>query len=129
MIDHGCILSQSFSQPCSSSSPLDDPFLQHSSIPTMHFQASLPRLPVPKLEDTCKRYLTSQQVILSREELKKTEEAVKDFCKEGGQGRSRCIVDHPTWVCVYFLYDWICTVCACDVCVRVCGGVSVCTLT
>ena len=57
----------------------------------MHFQASLPRLPVPKLEDTCRRYLTSQQVILNQEELKVTEEAVKDFLKEGGLGRGRWI--------------------------------------
>lgn len=75
----------------SRSGPIDDPFLQHSGIPTMHFQASLPRLPVPKLEDTCRRYLASQQVILNREELKVTEEAVKDFLKEGGQGRGTCI--------------------------------------
>ena len=58
----------------------------------MHFQASLPRPPVPKLEDTCQRYLATQRVILSQEELEKTEEAVKDFCKEGGQGRGKVTV-------------------------------------
>ncbi|CAK9831213.1 Carnitine O-palmitoyltransferase 2, mitochondrial [Anthophora retusa] len=30
-------------------------YLERSKTPTMHFQQSLPRLPIPKLEDTCRR--------------------------------------------------------------------------
>jgi carnitine O-palmitoyltransferase 2 len=32
-------------------------YLQRTRIPTYHFQASLPRLPIPKLSDTIERYL------------------------------------------------------------------------
>ena len=149
VIDYGCFLLQFSCQfSSSSSSPIEDPFLQHSSIPTMHFQASLPRLPVPKLEDTCRRYLTSQEVILNQEELKNTEDAVKEFLKEGGQGRGMYV--GALWNlqsvcgCAYFM----CNLCVCKcmslslcvcvcvcvhvcvrVCVRACACVCVCVLT
>ncbi|PIK40111.1 putative carnitine O-palmitoyltransferase 2, mitochondrial [Apostichopus japonicus] len=62
----------------------DSDYLQDSIIPTMHFQAGLPRLPVPKLEDTCKRYLASQKPILSDDAYAQTAKLVKDFeAKEG----------------------------------------------
>ncbi|XP_015116644.1 carnitine O-palmitoyltransferase 2, mitochondrial isoform X2 [Diachasma alloeum] len=52
----------------------------------MHFQKSLPRLPIPKLEDTCRRYLRAQEPILSPEEFKKTSDNVVAFqSKEGPQ--------------------------------------------
>ena len=38
-------------------------FLHKSPVHTLKFQRSLPRLPIPKLEDTCKRYLESQRAI------------------------------------------------------------------
>ena len=38
-------------------------FLHKSPVHTLKFQKSLPRLPIPKLEDTCKRYLESQKAI------------------------------------------------------------------
>ncbi|CAF96029.1 unnamed protein product, partial [Tetraodon nigroviridis] len=36
-------------------------YLQRSLVPTMHYQKSLPRLPIPKLEDTMKRFLAAQR--------------------------------------------------------------------
>ncbi|XP_015112727.1 carnitine O-palmitoyltransferase 2, mitochondrial [Diachasma alloeum] len=61
-------------------------YLQQSSLPTMHFQASLPRLPIPKLEDTCKKYLKAQKAILSPEECERTAKNVAAFqLKEGPQ--------------------------------------------
>lgn len=36
-------------------------YIQESLLPTDHFQLSLPRLPIPKLEDTCVRYLRAQK--------------------------------------------------------------------
>jgi len=32
--------------------PYTDPFLHRSRIPTMHYQASLPRLAIPELDET-----------------------------------------------------------------------------
>lgn len=64
-----------------------DKYIQRSIVPTYHYQPSLPRLPIPKLEDTCRRYLNSQKVILSPEGFKDTEKLVEDFKKHEGQGK------------------------------------------
>ncbi|KAL7647982.1 UNVERIFIED_CONTAM: hypothetical protein RMT77_001598 [Armadillidium vulgare] len=53
--------------------------LHHSNVPTMHFQKSLLRLPIPELDKTCSRYLRSQRVILNDSEYQKTEKIVQDF--------------------------------------------------
>lgn len=45
----------------------------------MHFQASLPRLPIPQLEKSCERYLMAQKPILIQEQLRHTESCVKRF--------------------------------------------------
>ncbi|OQV21713.1 Carnitine O-palmitoyltransferase 2, mitochondrial [Hypsibius exemplaris] len=60
-------------------------FLQKSVIPTMHFQRSLPRLPIPKLEKTVERYLKAQQPLLSPEEHAKTATYAKDFLNKEGK--------------------------------------------
>ncbi|XP_051164325.1 carnitine O-palmitoyltransferase 2, mitochondrial-like isoform X2 [Leptopilina boulardi] len=51
----------------------------------MHFQASLPRLPIPKLEDTCQRYLNAQKPLLTDEQFAKTKSYVDHFLKNEGQ--------------------------------------------
>ena len=61
-------------------------YLHESSVPTMHFQDSLPHLKVPKLDDTVERYLHAQKVILTDEEYKKTEAITKEF-QTGSQGK------------------------------------------
>ena len=50
----------------------------------MHFQPSLPRLPIPKLEDTCRRYLNAQRPLLSEEKMQKTQAMVDTFLKNEG---------------------------------------------
>lgn len=43
---------------CMSTTPLDlspEALMQNSVIPTMHYQASLPRLAIPDLDKTCER--------------------------------------------------------------------------
>ena len=52
----------------------------------MHFQPSLPRLPIPKLPDTCQRYLAAQRPILTDNEYNATQTIVKEFAKEGSDG-------------------------------------------
>ncbi len=63
----------------SSTEPREEDFLHRSIVPTDHFQRSLPRLPIPKLEDTCQRYLASQRPLLTKDEYKVTEKLVEDF--------------------------------------------------
>lgn len=63
----------------------DYQYLQNSKIPTMHFQDSLPRLPIPKLELTCERYLAAQMPLLIDEAFRKTKDNVDQFCKATGR--------------------------------------------
>lgn len=54
-------------------------YLQNSIIPTYHFQKSLTKLPIPKLEDTITRYLNALKPILDENDLKKAQEIAKKF--------------------------------------------------
>ncbi|XP_018578914.1 carnitine O-palmitoyltransferase 2, mitochondrial [Anoplophora glabripennis] len=63
----------------------DYQFMQKSKIPTMHFQQSLPRLPIPKLDLTCERYLAAQRPLLIDEAYRKTEYNVNQF--KSGPGK------------------------------------------
>ena len=52
----------------------------------LHFQPSLPRLPIPKLSDTCTRYLDAVRPVTSSEVFSRTETVVTDFLRDGGEG-------------------------------------------
>lgn len=62
-------------------------FFKPSILPTDHFQHSLPRLPIPKLDLTCQRYLTALEPILNGDvnAFEKTKQIVADFEKGDGQ--------------------------------------------
>ncbi|KAI9248557.1 acyltransferase ChoActase/COT/CPT [Phascolomyces articulosus] len=51
--------------------------------PMLRYQSNLPRLPVPKLEETLPKYLSTVKPLLSEAEYKKTENAVKEFVNSG----------------------------------------------
>lgn len=51
---------------------------------TFERQSELPKLPIPKLEDTAKRYLASLEAIQGEEEHKQTREVVKRFLEGEG---------------------------------------------
>lgn len=71
----------------SSASTKDDfNFLQRSIMPTDHFQKSLPRLPVPKLEDSCRRYLKALEPVLTADDWQKTSKIVAKFQEGEGKG-------------------------------------------
>lgn len=63
----------------------DYQYIQTSKVPTLHFQPSLPRLPIPKLEDTCQRYISAQKPLLEDKELQNTLTYVSRFLKNEGQ--------------------------------------------
>ena len=71
---------------CSSSR---DRYIHYSKVPTMHYQASLPRLPVPKLADSCSRYLKAVRPLVDDLQFQKTEKNVAEFQQQGGNGESR----------------------------------------
>ncbi|KAK8119039.1 carnitine o-acetyltransferase [Apiospora kogelbergensis] len=54
--------------------------------PMLRFQDSLPRLPVPTLEETSARYLKSLKPLLSSDELANSKKAIEEFVKAGGVG-------------------------------------------
>lgn len=61
-------------------------YLQRSAIPTMKFQPSLPRLPIPELDKTCERYLEALKPIISDEnQLNVTKRVVQKFKSSEGQ--------------------------------------------
>lgn len=64
---------------------IDYQFMQKSKIPTMHFQKSLPRLPIPKLELTCERYLAAQRPLLTDEAFQKTQFNANHFKDTSGK--------------------------------------------
>lgn len=63
-------------------------FLQRSYLPTYHFQKSLRRLPIPKLESTCLRFLNAVKAVYgdSCAEVKQTEKIVNEFATNEGPG-------------------------------------------
>jgi carnitine O-acetyltransferase len=52
----------------------------------LRWQDSLPRLPVPTLEETAKRYLKSLHPLLSASEYEASKKAVEEFVRPGGVG-------------------------------------------
>ena len=67
----------------------EERYIQYSKVPTLHFQPSLPRLPIPKLSDTCQRYLAALQPVVGPEQHQHTKKIVEEFGKEGGEGEGR----------------------------------------
>ncbi|XP_077203762.1 carnitine O-palmitoyltransferase 2, mitochondrial-like isoform X1 [Paroedura picta] len=72
----------------------DHHFVHRSTIPTMHFQDSLPRLPIPKLEDTINRYLAAQKPLLNDEQYRHTEKLAREFENEMGMILHRDLLEH-----------------------------------
>uniref|UniRef100_A0A674PNY7 Carnitine palmitoyltransferase 2 n=1 Tax=Takifugu rubripes TaxID=31033 RepID=A0A674PNY7_TAKRU len=69
----------------SSKKPSSGDYLQQSLVPTMHYQKSLPRLPIPNLEDTMRRFLAAKRPLLSDHQFRTTEKIAQDFLN--GVGR------------------------------------------
>ncbi|CAL3965263.1 hypothetical protein PZA11_001944 [Diplocarpon coronariae] len=75
----------------------------------LRFEDSLPKLPVPTLEETAARYLKSVHPLLSASEFESTTKAVEEFIKLGGVGRNlqekliarREDPKHKNWI-----YEW-----------------------
>ncbi|XP_029356245.1 carnitine O-palmitoyltransferase 2, mitochondrial isoform X2 [Echeneis naucrates] len=60
-------------------------YLHQSLVPSMHYQKSLPRLPIPKLEDTIRKYLAAQRPLLDDDQFRATEKLTQDF--QSGVGK------------------------------------------
>lgn len=69
-------------------------YLQKSPTPMLHFQPSLPRLPIPKLEKTCERYLASLKPLLSGDHFARTSIIVDQFRQGEGQQLQKLLLEH-----------------------------------
>ena len=75
----------------------------------LRFEESLPRLPVPTLEETSQRYLKSVHPLLNKPEFEHTTKAVQEFIKPGSIGHElqkrltarREDPKHKNWI-----YEW-----------------------
>lgn len=64
--------------------PNSNGYVQETVIPTFHFQRSLTRLPIPKLEDSLARYLAAVEPVVTPSQLAETREAVRAFASSDG---------------------------------------------
>ncbi|XP_068578347.1 carnitine O-palmitoyltransferase 2, mitochondrial-like [Cebidichthys violaceus] len=60
-------------------------YLNQNDAPLRHHQNSLLRLPIPKLEDTVRRYLAAQRPLLDDDQFRTTEKIAQDF--QNGAGK------------------------------------------
>ena len=75
----------------------------------LRFEDSLPKLPVPTLEETAKRYLKSVHPLLSKSEFATTTKAVEEFLKPGGAGETlqkRLVARGEDPNITNWIYDW-----------------------
>jgi len=74
----------------------------------MHFQRSLPRLPVPDLKLTCQRYLQAQKPLLSKDDYLKTKENVENFQTSDGNVLQDMLIkkDNLNKHTSYITEDW-----------------------
>ncbi|KAL4617954.1 carnitine O-palmitoyltransferase 1, liver isoform-like [Arapaima gigas] len=69
------------------------------------FQASLPRLPVPRVEDTIRRYLESVRPLLDDEQYKHMEIVAEEFKKDPGPKLQKYLILKSWWSANY-VSDW-----------------------
>lgn len=61
-------------------------YVQRTTVPTFHFQGSLPRLPIPSLPETIERYLYFAAPLVPAPQLEATRELAAHFCAPSGDG-------------------------------------------
>ena len=83
----GLVLSQASSSTGATFSP-DKPTGK-----TFSNQGRLPKLPIPPLEDTCRRYLQALEALQDPEEHEATSAAVRDFLENEGPGIQRKLIE------------------------------------
>lgn len=94
----------------SSSRPVPKGYVEDNSKgPTLRFQESLPRLPVPSLEETATRYVKSLRALYPAEDVAKSKAAVDDFIRPGGVGerlQAKLLARREDPNVKNWLYEW-----------------------
>eukprot|EP00162_Nutomonas_longa_P006294 comp16869_c0_seq3/m.27536 comp16869_c0_seq3/g.27536 ORF comp16869_c0_seq3/g.27536 comp16869_c0_seq3/m.27536 type:complete len:855 (+) comp16869_c0_seq3:60-2624(+) len=74
-------------------------------VPTLYYQSSLPHLPVPRLEDTVRKYLKSVTPLLSRDDYTRIEAAAKHFLAHEGP-KLQFYLNLRSWITLNWLEEW-----------------------
>jgi len=61
---------------------------------TWAYQSQLPKLPIPPLEDACRRYLTALRGLQDEREHEKTKRAVKAFLHGDGPRAQEMLIEY-----------------------------------
>lgn len=69
------------------------------------YQSSLPRLPVPSVDGTCKRYLASVRALLSEKDFQEMEKLVEEFKNGPGKKMQRYLI-LKSWWSPNYVSDW-----------------------
>ena len=69
-----------------------DGFLHKTTIPTFHFQKSLPRLKVPELDETLEKHLTALKPVVTAEQFAVAEAATTDFKNGPGPDLHKALI-------------------------------------
>ncbi|CAH0522542.1 unnamed protein product [Peronospora belbahrii] len=67
-------------------------YVQDTIIPTYHFQKSLLRLPIPKLEDSIQRYLLAVEPLVTPQAFHETKDAVFEFQHGVGKDLQQALI-------------------------------------
>jgi len=68
---------------------------------------TLPKLPLPKLEDTCKRYLRALEALQDEDEHERTKAVVKEFLESGeGEKWQKKLEEYNSGVDSYIEEFW-----------------------
>ncbi|KAK4977473.1 Carnitine O-acetyltransferase mitochondrial, partial [Elasticomyces elasticus] len=77
--------------------------------PMLRYEDSLPKLPVPTLQETAQRYLKSVHPLLNKSEYDDTKKAVDSFLAPGGQGETlqkRLVARREDPNMKNWIYEW-----------------------
>lgn len=83
-------------------------YLQRSKVPTMHFQKSLPRLPIPKLENSAERYLNALKPLLTSDQHEAAASRASNFVDNEGKILQEKLIAkdkanrHTSYICEYW---------------------------
>lgn len=69
-------------------------YLQKSKTPMLHFQPSLPRLAIPKLEKTCERYLAAIKPLMNDDTFARTSNIVDQFRQGDAPQLQKLLLEH-----------------------------------
>lgn len=74
--------------------------------PTLYYQESLPKLPIPKLEDTLAKYLRTLQPLLDTKDYERVKKIVADFQANLGVELQRRLLEHAKTAHNSWLEKW-----------------------